>query len=501
MIGFINTSKTFSLAAIQVLQLSANNIYSTIQDTFYPVGGIPTGEGAGIYSNSNTLIAGNFPIVYYSYTHQFESVDETIVIEDKYLTGGVEYNPIYGVWGSGKIAVHGAVGDNRTAIIRSNKISDVNHVGISINDVDNVIIEGNYFDTVKSPIRLRGVKNVTIRYNKLKNHAVATYINGLGNHAIVINYSVLDSCEVAYNLVDRSDAPWEMYDLTDGSDDRNNTAMANDYVNFGHTKMSEGTIGYCHNNILLGSEHIGETQSGCGFILDADSYDIEFKANISVNATQTAFGTSNSRGWWINNIGVYTYTADQHLVYPYKEDTTDETYGKLLPYSTRIIGMGYYTGGWYCPTVDGTAGPHVIKGNRGARWGVTKPIHIGSIDSNIDITHVDGSNTFNVIEGNSFGWTTDNVTYPTYYWEDYPPDCPHDIWKYYLEVLNSEPNSPAPTTPEEAYRIICDPTFTDGDAFTAGEFYTAGMATNGAMFTKWGTADNHEMYFDESRKV
>ena len=163
MIGFVNTSKTFSLAAAQGLQESAIVLYRIpTSDGFYPAGAIPSGEGTGIYTYSDTLTAYSPPMVYSSYTHQLVA-DETLIIEDKYLDGPVVSNEDNTAWAAAKIAVIGTIGANQTVIIRGNKFTNTSGTGIYIKGVDNIIIEGNYMDTVKKGIQIYWTNNVTIR--------------------------------------------------------------------------------------------------------------------------------------------------------------------------------------------------------------------------------------------------------------------------------------------------------------------------------------------------
>lgn len=561
MIGLFNASSVFSLEALNDLSEYAESIYTPVVDPDYPVGGIPSGEGTGVYTYTGDLNEYIKPYVDQYYTHELTATDETLILENLHIS---QDNPSGGDY----VAVRGVEGANQTLIVRGCKWYNKDGLGMYIKGVDNIIIEGNYWDLTLKPFTVYWVKNITIRYNKFRNHAVGTYNGSVGHHVFAINggnddgLRTVDSLEIAYNLVDRSDAPHIQYDLvprnwegtawdelitpetftaTSGqtqftlesyplygvtivvnsstldpslynvsglivtftpslnsgdsvsinydpevhSVDRNETALASDYINTRWLTMTQGNIGRIHNNVQLGSEYIGECQSGCGFILDARSYDIELKRNVSINATNTSFGSANSKGTWIENFGGYTNKANRNLSQAYRADMTDPVAGTILKHGVRFVGITWYSG-HSCDASSEREGPHSLIGNMGGRLS-TDDINISSVGviqssvSSLEVTE-DGYNT---VSGNSFQWST-NPIYP----RENAVDCGVISWSSYFDLTNTtDVGAPSAPTAVELYDMAC------------GLPYVAGMATNNAMFNKWGTANNHEMYFDETRTL
>ncbi len=452
-----------------------NDDNSIISDS---VGGIPKGSGSGIYKLKDKLLVYNPIFIDKYYTHKLISKNKILTIENKFVSGN-------------RISISGIRGYNQTVIIRWNKFESIDHVGIFIKNIDNIIIEGNYFDMVKSPVKIYYPKNIKFKYNKIKNHAIGNFNKYVGHHVISVNWDwekyKVSSLEVAYNLVDRSDAPYIGKDLSDWSKDRNDAALASDYINFRNLYMEDKKIGYVHNNIEAGSEHIGEAQSGCGIIADHNCKGLLFKYNVVVNTTATWFWSANSQVDMVENIAVYTEKANRNLTYPYRASISDPNYGKILKHSVRGFGLSYYTGHG-CDAADGTVGPHYIDGNRLGAWRSNTEYYIGSVSSNLKDDIGWDSPTITITDTNNFAWHLDNTTNDWYVKKYEPYKCNSNLYKTYFGSKWTPKGLP-PLTAKEIYKLVFDLD------------YIAGMSTNWAMFSKWGTANNNEMYFDESRET
>ncbi|MCK5539036.1 MAG: hypothetical protein KAI79_19590 [Bacteroidales bacterium] len=130
------------------------------------------------------------------------------------------------------IEIIGSVGTNQTVIIKASKFTNIK-LPLRILYVDNVIIEGNYFQDMWSGIHVAYAKNITVRYNKFERHGVKP---GRSNTSWAGNFLHLNSCNldtlsIEHNLVDRS---------SDSRPNKQENTFAEDHLSIYHTKMVGG---------------------------------------------------------------------------------------------------------------------------------------------------------------------------------------------------------------------------------------------------------------------
>jgi len=243
-----------------------------------------------------------------------------------------------------------------------------------------------------------------------------------------------------------------------------------DYINTRKVSMLKGKKGEIHHNIIAGSENIGEALWGGGIITDSNSHNINIHHNIIYNATQGAFTSANSDNITIsNNIGFYTKRSTKNILpscYNTKVLLTHPSY-------TSALSISDYK--------KGDIGRHIIKNNRFLAYGIDKKNYwtrIGQITSKVK-NKIDGQNSYITLKKNNFNWlkTTKNHI---------------DIQKSnnnYKTKLNIDESQQSTPTNDEVTQLIF------------GMNYKPGMSTKNAMFKKWGTANNHQMYFDEKRVI
>ena len=441
--------------------------------TGLPIGGIPAGTGSGTYIHSGTLQ--DFTPVLQDGSKYYHKIlsgkNDSFVLQDKKITTAS---------GAAAFAVSGTPGDNQTITIEGNKFQNIGSRAIFVKNVDNVIIQGNYYDNVRTCIHINNAKNITIQYEKFKNHASGWgYNKYLLGHVIAVNDSILDSLLVKGVLVDRSDAPYAGLDLSDGSADRNDYALASDYINFRTVHMAPGKIGYIENSMISGSENIGEAQSGAGFIADHDCSGLVFRNLVVFNTSEGLLSSANSSVTFENIIGCHTAKASRNLTYTARSDPSDPYYGKISKYTAGGVGSFWYAG-HSCDAANGSAGPTSYKNVRVVSYRADdlSSYFGGRFVSETTGRAVPGSTWFNTEDCN-FAITADSL-------DTYAGKCGVDT--LYRSTMKGDEGTASLPTPDEVCQIMF------------GMNYTPGMATNGAMFAKWGTASNHEMYFDESRK-
>ncbi len=432
------------------------------------VGGIPKRKGHNKYQYTENLKKTNYKGMGYKnrYTHLLTEDNQKLIIENRYFSGDPTTRST--------ITIKGKVGKNQTVIIRASKFENIDAQAIYINEVDSIIIEGNYFDRVLHPVILHSVKNIEIKYNKVKNHAVSNKTcqeissKKLSRHVFVVSGAKnINKLEIAYNLIDRSDAP---YNPKWTKKDKYKKSLAMDYINLRRVSMLIGKRGEIHHNIIAGSENIGEALYGGGIITDDDSHNIYIHHNVVYNATQGAFTSANSDNITIaDNIGLYTKRATKNIL-PccYNKSVSLDT----PVYSNALIIADYK---------DGDIGRHILKNNRFLGYGRDKNRYwkiIGRITSK-EKTRIEGDSSYITLQNNNFIWqkSANNILKIRKGKGNY---------KTYLNIDESRQHTPSNS---EVTQLIF------------GMDYHPGMVTNNAMFKKWGTADNHEIYFDEKRVV
>ena len=130
--GFTKVDAVFNLGDIQTLQETAKDTYFPTETVgIYPTGGIPAGEGSGVYAYDAPLTTYNPTLDPSSSIYHliFTQTDEIITVEDRHLAGA-------GEGGGGKLAINGTYGSNQTLIIRGNKFENIDHRCIYIKNVD-----------------------------------------------------------------------------------------------------------------------------------------------------------------------------------------------------------------------------------------------------------------------------------------------------------------------------------------------------------------------------
>ena len=99
------------------------------------------------------------------------------------------------------IEIIGSVGTNQTVIIKDSKFTNIK-LPIRILYVDNVIIEGNYFQDMWAGIHIMVAKNVSVRYNKFERHGVKpgrSNTSWAGNF-LHLGLCTLDTLSIEHNL-------------------------------------------------------------------------------------------------------------------------------------------------------------------------------------------------------------------------------------------------------------------------------------------------------------
>lgn len=372
------------------------------------------------------------------------------------------------------INVQGTVGANQTVIIKASKFTNMSTTAIRINKVDNIIIEGNYFQGVATPLRIYNFKNLSIKYNKIKNHGLTLAKtpwakNGTQAHLMTINDSrSIETLDVSYNLVDRSSDP--RYNPNDTIEQRHAKAHASDYMNFRNLNMIDGARGVISYNILVGSEKVGEAALGGAFIADHNTYKLDFHNNIAFNATGTSYTSANSGDLsFTNNIGYHTPQASGNLLRisysPLSHGTLkNETYG---------VRFEQYGGHGLTPNL----GEHTITGNRiiAHREDGVNVHYIGArVESKII------SDTFMNMSNNSFDWKKDSNNNKLIVEQLSRGSI---LYKHYPSSNGALPD----LTANEISQLVFGINY--------------GGNTDNKMFSKWGTAKNSPKYFDESRTL
>lgn len=204
------------------------------------------------------------------------------------------------------IEIIGSVGTNQTVIIKDSKFTNIK-LPVRILYVDNVIIEGSYFQDMWAGIHVAYAKNITIRYNKFKRHGVKpgrSNTSWAGNF-LHLNSCTLDSLSIKHNLVDRS------------SDSRPNiqeNTFAEDHLGIYHTKMVGDNKGYISNNYIMGSEKHNESGTGGGITIDQYGSGFVIENNYIYNTGSFLIGVASSENLEIlNNIGYMTQVHDSYI--------------------------------------------------------------------------------------------------------------------------------------------------------------------------------------------
>jgi hypothetical protein len=428
------------------------------------IGGAPKRDGINRYLYTKPLKETTYRGLGYKnrYTHLLTAKNQELIIENRYFTGDPTTRAT--------VTIKGKVGSNQTVVIRGSKFENIDDLAIYVNAVDNVIIEGNFFNKVLHPVILHSIKNIAIKYNKVKNHAVSNRtceeINQkkLSRHVFVVDGARdINKLEIAYNLIDRSDAS---YNPKWSKRERHKKSLAMDYINLRKVSMRGGRVGEVHHNIIAGSENIGEALYGGAIITDDDSHDIHIHHNIVYNATQGAFTSANSDNITISdNIGFYTKRATKNIL--------PSCYNRKVSLDSSIYSNALIIADYK----QGDIGKHIVKNNKFLSYGREKSHYwsrVGRINAK-DKNRIIGKDSYIELVDNNFEW---------------PRGANGQI-----DILKRESNYAVYLEPKE--RVLNS----DVTQLIFGMNYHPGMLTNNAMFKKWGTADNHEIYFDEKRVV
>ncbi|GEM_PF-5023059 len=104
---------------------------------------------------------------------------ETYVVENTHFKGEQDYS-------RRPLTLIGEAGSGQTVIIRANKFTNIEERAIFVKNVETLIVEGNYFENVGGMIKTYNINNLTVRYNKVKNHGIMP-VYGTFQHLSVIN--------------------------------------------------------------------------------------------------------------------------------------------------------------------------------------------------------------------------------------------------------------------------------------------------------------------------
>jgi len=230
---------------------------------------------------------------------RLNNVNEVFILENKLLEN---------IIGDEAVTINGTKGANQTVIIKNSRFTNVTQA-LRIVGVDNVIIEGNYFEKTWSVIKCYYAKSVIIRHNKSKNHGTLNYLsnaNWSGNFAQIADQNAMDKLIIEHNLIDRSD---------DNRESKHPNTFAEDYINIYQVKMSSGkesSIGY---NYIIGSELNNESITAGGITIDQEGEHHRIHNNVIYNAGSFCIGIASSRNINIeNNVGLQTAAHDKALL-------------------------------------------------------------------------------------------------------------------------------------------------------------------------------------------
>lgn len=226
-------------------------------------------------------------------------LNEIFILENKY---------IHNIIGKVAVTINGEKGTNQTVIIRNSKFYDVTQA-IRIVGVDNIIIEGNYFEKTWSAIKIYYAKSVIIKYNKSKNHGVLNYLSNTawsGNFAQIADQLSMEKLEIEHNLIDRSQ---------DNRPNAHANTFAEDYINayrIGMVQGKESSIGY---NYIIGSELNNESITAGAITIDQYGDNHKIHNNVIYNTGSFNIGVASSRNIKIiDNIGFQSSIHDAALM-------------------------------------------------------------------------------------------------------------------------------------------------------------------------------------------
>ena len=401
---------------------------------------------------------------------------ETYTVENKHFKGDSGYS-------KRPLTILGTSGTGQTLIVKGCKFTNIEERAIYVKNVDTVIVEGNYAEAVGGLINIYGAKDIKVRYNKVKNFGIMD-VYGHFQHVIVVNDSLqVNSLDVSYNLVDDSNDPRYVPNMTD--EQRHAIAFRADWMNFRRVQMADGKTAKVHHNILAGSEHVGEVGQGGGIILDHGCIGFDIEDNLIFNTTGTLISTANCKRVGIRrNIGAYSNTAANNLMVGAGTALTSANLA-----STKGDVYSLFFGTYISSHADDIAGQipvndifsHVVENNRLTAYRVSGDRNSNAANLAVrDINKItDVNNNEIVLNNNSFTWKVTNSVRDTRHLVFSGVDR-YD--QYFVENL-----SVAAATPQELSQAIF------------GVDY--GQPTTGnKMFQKWGTAVNNALYFDENRK-
>lgn len=224
------------------------------------------------------------------------SSGETWIFENKHMDNIADIG----------LEVTGQKGANQTVIIKNSKFTNIK-LPIRILYVDNVIIEGNYFEDMWSAINISAAKNITVRYNKSKLHGVKPGFSNTWWSAnfIQLNTCTLDSLSIEYNLVDRS---------SDVRPNLQENTFSEDYFSIYYSVMTGSNKGQISNNYIMGSEKHNESATGGGITIDQGGTGFVMENNYIYNTGSFLIGIASSKNIQIlNNLGFMTQVHDTYI--------------------------------------------------------------------------------------------------------------------------------------------------------------------------------------------
>ena len=275
------------------------------------------------------------PTISTTYTNEMAPMVKNITKSNEVIE--ISHKEISDIDNRYNIMIWGRAGANQTVRITKSKFQNSNFV-ILIGNVDNVEIIGNYFKDVGTAIRINNARNITVRYNKVKNFGKFKLFSGAmgwsSNFCIVAESPQLSSLDISYNLVDRLHASC-------GGDGRNvkQNVFTEDYINIYKSQMDSGNKGHIAHNYIIGSEQACESTSGGGIIIDQLGSGFIIENNVLYNTGQYLIGAASSSNIEIrNNLGFMTFAHDFYLR-PHNHSSSSRT-GPEVTYSIGVSQWG-----------------------------------------------------------------------------------------------------------------------------------------------------------------